>query len=219
MEGMRDRLASARAVIVVFVTIAIVACVSACASAAPTSKSPIPTLGAFTPGSTTATIAPEVTEPDIESPASASDIPDAPVSTKATALIHPQRGSAAPVGAVVFGNDVTEGAKAVNVTGERTLFTAGHQIAWRVTLPDAIGGESVRVTLTGADNSEKQIDEFVAQPGWNVYYGKSLLTVAPGTYVLHYLVDGHEQGSGTFKIRGPDAVVPAPTAAATSSPS
>ena len=97
------------------------------------------------------------------------------------------------------------------------MFAAGHQIAWRVTLPAATGGESVRVTLTAEDNTETQVDEFVAQADWNVYYGKSLLTVAPGTYVLHYLVDGHEVGSGTFKIKGPDAPVPGPSVAATPS--
>jgi hypothetical protein len=58
----------------------------------------------------------------------------------------------------------------------------------------------VRVTLTTESDTETLVDQFVAQAGWNVYYGKSLLTVAPGTYVLHYLVDGHEVGSGTFEI-------------------
>ena len=71
--------------------------------------------------------------------------------------------------------------------------------------------EKYRVTLTTESNTETVVDEFVAQAGWNVYYGKSLLTVAPGTYVLHYLVDGHELGSGTFMINGPDAVPPVPT--------
>jgi len=38
------------------------------------------------------------------------------------------------------------------------------------------------------------------------------LTVAPGTYVLHYLVDGHEVGSGTFTIKGTDGATPVPAA-------
>ena len=84
-------------------------------------------------------------------------------------------------------------------------------------MPDATGGESVRVTLTTGNNTETLVDEFVAQAGWNVYYGKSLLTVTPGTYVLHYLVDGHEAGSGTFKIK-PSTDVPSPGASLTPAP-
>jgi hypothetical protein len=104
------------------------------------------------------------------------------------------------VGAVVFGSALTVAPRSVAVVGERTAFPEGEQIAWRVTLPQAVGGESVRVTLTTADSTETLIDQFVAHPGWNVYYGKQLLTVAPGTYVLHCLVNGHEVGSGTFAI-------------------
>jgi hypothetical protein len=106
----------------------------------------------------------------------------------------------------VFGSDFTVAAKTIGLIGEKTTFQAGHPVAWRVTLPAATGGEGVRVTLTTADGTETIVDEFVAQPGWNVYYGKSLLTVAPGTYVLHYFVDGHEVGSGTFKIKTADVL-------------
>jgi hypothetical protein len=107
---------------------------------------------------------------------------------------------------------VAAGARNVNLSGERTTFSPGREVAWRVTLPAATGGESVRVTLTTEDNVETMVDEFVAQAGWNVYYGKSLLSETPGTYVLHYLVDGHEQGSGTFKIKAvaADDEVPLP---------
>ena len=200
--------------------------VSACSSAPPHAPVTLtPTLAPYVSNSITATASPDATDP----PAS-DDIPATPMTTSAVALAKPQRGSSAPVGAVVFGTDVSSGGHTVTVTGQRTTFAAGHPIAWRVTLPAAIGGESVRVTMTTADNAETLVDEFVAQAGWNVYYGKSVLTLAPGTYVLHYLVDGHEVGSGTFKIKAsadvggptpsPLAALPAPTStvAPTASP-
>ena len=132
------------------------------------------------------------------------DIPDAPTTTGALAIARPQRGSTAPIGAVVFGTDLKTATHSVNLTGERTTFVAGGPVAWRVTLPAAMGGESVRVTVTTESDTEMVVDEFVAQPGWNVYYGKSDVAVAPGTYVLHYLVGGHEVGSGTFTVEDAD---------------
>jgi len=213
MEGMRYRVGTARAVLVRVAAMATVALIAACSSATPrTVTTPIPTLVSFNANSLDATLAPGPTNQAIAS--SSTDLPESPTTTSALALTKASRGSSVPVGAVVFGSDVSAAAKAVSVVGERTSFPVGHAIAWRVTLPAATGGESVRVTLTTADNTETQVDAFVAQAGWNVYYGKSLLTVAPGTYVLHYLVDGHEVGSGTFKIKAADPVVPAPTAAA-----
>jgi hypothetical protein len=155
-----------------------------------------------------------------ESTAAIQLLPDSPMSTSALAVTRPQKGSSAPIGAVVFGTDYSTAAKNVTISGERTTFAAGSPIAWRVTLPAATGGESVRVTLSTADNTETRVDEFVAQAGWNVYYGKSLLTVAPGEYVLHYLVDGHEVGSGTFRIKasGTDSPMDGATDLPTDSP-
>jgi len=125
---------------------------------------------------------------------------DAPLNSSARALAKPRRGTDVPEGAVIFGADYASSAKAVELVGQRTEFEAGSEVAWRVALPAARGGESVRVTLTTEDGTETQVDNFVAMAGWNVYFGKSMLTVEPGTYVLHYLYDGHEVGSGTFTL-------------------
>ena len=154
--------------------------------------------------STTPVSAPTPTFADV----SISQAPDTPRTTSATTLDRPRRGNQAPVGAVVFGSDYTAASKSVSLVGEKTSFAQGQQVAWRVTLAQAVGGESVRVTLTTADGTETVVDDFVAQTGWNVYYGKQLLTIAPGTYVLHYLVSGHEVGSGTFKIKAVPSFVP-----------
>jgi hypothetical protein len=179
---------------------AVLLVLAACSSAPQPSSTPMPTLRPFTSRAADTQTAAPTADP---APPSA---PDSPTNTSAMALDRPKRGSSAPVGAVVFGTDFTVASRSVGLIGEKTTFPAGHPIAWRVTLPDATGGESVRVTLTTEDDTETQVDEFVAQPGWNVYYGKSLLTVAPGTYVLHYFVDGHETGSGTFQIKTADAL-------------
>ncbi len=198
MEGIRHRAALARAALVVGAMLALAAC-----SAAPARPNVTltPTLAPSVTNSATATASPIAT-----AVAPSDEIPDSPMTTKAIAISRPQRGSSAPVGAVVFGTDVTETGRNVTLVNERTSFPAGHNVAWRVTLDAATGGESVRVTLTTESDTETQVDDFVAQAGWNVYYGSSLLTVAPGTYVLHYLIDGHEVGSGTFKIKPSDAV-------------
>lgn len=214
MEGNRQRSAVVRAYFARgALSIATAIAVAACASASPPpTTTPNASTNGTLPRATGVRSFPQPTATATD--AATSDIPDAPKTTSAVALTRPQRGSSAPIGAVVFGTDVAAASQKVSVTGERTTFAPGRAVAWRVTLPEATGGESVRVTLTTADDTETLVDEFVAQPGWNVYYGKSLLTVAPGTYVLHYLVDGHETGSGTFKIKGPDAQVPGPSAAA-----
>jgi len=159
--------------------------------------------------------------PSVPAPTSAvtaNAIPDAPMTTSAVAVSKPQRGVDAPVGAVVFGTDYKAAAHNVSVVEQQTTFAAGAPVAWRVTLPAATGGESVRVTLTTESNTETVVDQFVAQAGWDVYYGKTLLTVAPGMYVLHYLVDGHELGSGTFEISAAVPATAAPAPSATSTP-
>ena len=181
---------------------------ASCASGAPKSTpSPISTFAPYTGAGLFPTVTPETTtHASIEA-----SIPDSPMTTSAAALDHPKRGASAPEGAIVFGTDVTADSKGVNLAGVRTTFVAGHVVAWRLTLSAATGGESVRVTLTTDAQTETQVDSFVAQAGWDVYYGKSLLTVAPGTYVLHYLIDGHEVGSGTFKIKGSDGAGATPT--------
>jgi hypothetical protein len=196
LEGIRHHPAYARLLLAAFATSA-VALLAACSAGAPAaSRTPFPTLAPLISAThQVVTIVPSTPSP---TPA---EVPDSPMTTKAIALSRPNRGSDAPAGAVVFGDDVKVGAQRISVIEESTSFQTGHEIAWRVTLPAAIGGESVRVTLTTEANTETLVDEFVAQTGWNVYYGKQLLTVAPGTYVLHYLVDGHEVGSGTFKIK------------------
>jgi hypothetical protein len=202
MEG-TARSVSVRAALVAAAALTVVAC----ASAPPRpSASDIPTLMPLVGSSVSApTPSAQATTPVSD------ELPDTPMTTSALTVSRPQRGSGgAPVGAVVFGTDVNVG-RTVNVVNQRTTFPAGRQVAWRVALPAAIGGESVRVTLTAADDAETLVDQFIAKAGWNLYYGKSLLTVAPGTYVLHYLVDGHELGSGTFKIKAADPTVPAPT--------
>jgi len=217
MEGMHGsalaRAASAplaRCALVALAAIAFAACASAPPKADPT------LLATFVPNNSGSVATPSPQPTDV----AADQIPDAPTTTSAAAVTKPQRGVSAPVGAVVFGTDVSAAGKSVNIVGERTMFAAGHDVAWRVTLPAATGGESVRVTLTTADNTETQVDEFIASAGWNVYYGKSLLTVAPGTYVLHYFVDGHEIGSGTFKIKAADvtSATPAPYFVPTDAP-
>lgn len=198
-----------RLALVVCAAAALAACSSGPPRAIPTL---IPTLAPPTPVPTLATAEPTPTDV-----IPSDDIPDMPMTTSAIAIVRPQRGTTAPIGAVIFGTDVDTSGKNIGLVGEGTTFTVGDEIAWRVTLPTAIGGESVRVTLTTVDNTETLVDEFVDQAGWNVYYGKSLLTVAPGTYVLHYLVDGHELGSGTFKIKGSDSGSPIPASSAASS--
>ncbi|HEY5519332.1 MAG TPA: hypothetical protein VIK08_01635 [Candidatus Limnocylindrales bacterium] len=204
MEGTRFGSALARAALAVVAVLAL----AACASDAPKSTpSPVPT---YAP-STGAGLFPTLTPVTTMHASTEASIPDSPMTTSAIALDHPKRASSAPEGAIVFGTDVTADSKGVNLAGVRTTFAAGHVIAWRLTLTAATGGESVRVTLTTDAQTETQVDSFVAQAGWDVYYGKSLLTVAPGTYVLHYLIDGHEAGSGTFKIKGPDGAGATPT--------
>jgi hypothetical protein len=218
LEGIRHGSAFyARVALAALVATLVAALIGGCASAPPAAeKTPFPTLAplitgsnpAFTPG------------PPSSSPTTA-PVPDPPMTTKAVALSRPNRGSGAPAGAIVFGNDVIESGQRVTVDSQRTQFAAGHEIAWRVTLPAATGGESVRITLTTEANTETLVDEFVAQAGWNVYYGRQLLTVAPGTYVLHYLVDGHEKGSGTFKIKPGDdtgGATPTPFSLSTDEP-
>ena len=208
MEGIRHGSALTLAAAIVAVL-----AVSACSSAPPHAPVTLtPTLAPYVSSSIVPTASPDATDPP-----SSDGIAAAPMTTSAIALSKPQRGTTAPVGAVVFGTDVTSAGRAVSLTNERTMFAAGHPIAWRVTLPAATGGESVRVTMTTADNTQTLVDEFVAQAGWDVYYGKSVLTVAPGTYVLHYLVNGHEAGSGTFKIK-PSTDVPSPGASMTPAP-
>ena len=204
MEGMRFGSSFARAALAVLAAIAL----TACASGAPKStQSPIPTYAPYTAAGLFPTITPHMST----SATPEASAPDSPMTTSAVALDHPKRGASAPEGAIVFGADVTADSKSVNLSGVRTTFAAGHVVAWRLTLAAATGGESVRVTLTTDNQTETQVDTFVAQAGWNVYYGKSMLTVAPGTYVLHYLVDGHEVGSGTFKIKAADGAVMTPT--------
>jgi hypothetical protein len=199
LEGIGQRSAFYSRVALAAVLVMVLA---ACASEpASTAKTPFPTLAPLITGSN-----PAFTPAISPSPEpTTAEVPDSPMHTSAVTLSRPNRGSTAPTGAVIFGNDVAATTQKVSIDGERTQFPAGHEVAWRVTLPAATGGESVRVTLTTDQNTETLVDEFVAQSGWNVYYGKSLLTVAPGTYVLHYLVDGHEVGSGTFKIKPSDA--------------
>lgn len=198
MEGIRHRSALA------CLTLAAVAAfvVGACASVPPRD---IPTLIPLPTPTASVSAATPSAAPTASDASVSNEIPDSPMTTRALALERPQRGSGAPVGAVVFGTDVDEAGKNVSVVDPRTSFAAGDEVAWRVTLPAATGGESVRVTLSTDSNTETLVDDFVDQSGWNVFYGKSLLTVAPGTYVLHYLVDGHELGSGTFKIKPGDA--------------
>ena len=193
MEGIRFRLA--------FATVAVIA-VAACGSGAPKpSPSPVPTSppysgsGLFpvpTPSAAPASVLPVATSSD------------APMVTSAAALDHRHRGSQAPDGTIIFGTDYAADSKGVTLTGERTTFAAGHEIAWRLTLPAATGGENVRVTLTTDSGAETQVDSFVAQNGWDVYYGKAMLSVMPGTYALHYLFDGQDVGSGAFKIKAAD---------------
>jgi len=192
-------------------TVAALLILSACSSAPQQTSTPMPTLPPFATG-------PAATQPAAPTASAPAAAPDSPTTTSAIALDKPKRGSNAPEGAVVFGTDFTVGAKSIGLIGEKTTFATGHPVAWRVTLPAATGGESVRVTLTTEDGTETLVDTFVAQPGWNVYYGKSLLTVAPGTYVLHYFVDGHEMGSGTFKIKTADSPSAVPTATPTATP-
>ena len=212
MEGMRYCSSFARAGLAVLAATAL----TACASGAPKSTpSPIPTYAPLTDAGLFPTLTP-LTTTGATPEASA---PDSPMTTSAVALDHHKRGASAPEGAIVFGTDVTADSKSVNLSGVRTTFAAGHLVAWRLTLTAATGGESVRVTLTTDSQTETQVDTFVAQAGWDVYYGKSLLTVAPGTYVLHYLVDGHEVGSGTFKIKAADGAVMTPTPTPTPTPS
>jgi hypothetical protein len=208
LEGISHRSALVRLAFVACAAAAIAACSSAPPRDIPTL---IPTLAPPTPVPALASADPTPTDV-----IPTDDIPDMPMTTGAIAISRPQRGTTAPTGAIVFGTDVDTSGKNVSVVGEGTTFTAGDEIAWRVTLPTAIGGESVRVTLTTDDNTETLVDQFVDQAGWNVYYGKALLTVVPGTYVLHYLVDGHELGSGTFKIK--DGGSPAVTSSASSGP-
>jgi len=211
VEGISHRSALTRFAFVVCAAAALAACTSAPPRTIPTL---IPTLPPPTPAGTPAPPAASPTAP----PASDS-IPDSPMTTSAIAISRPQHGSTAPVGAITFGTDVDTSGKNVSLVGEQTTFSAGDEVAWRVTLPTAVGGESVRVTLTTEDNTETLVDQFVDQAGWNVFYGKSLLTVVPGTYVLHYLVDGHELGSGTFKIKpGNGSASPAASGTASEPP-
>ncbi len=214
MEGIRYRAAVERTVcwaraarLTAAATVAIAVMTAAACSSTPLHTAPavLPTLAPYPAAVTPTPSAPATAAPTI------SEVPASPMTTSALAVNKPQRGTTAPVGTVVFGTDYTVGNRNVKVVNEQTAFPAGDPIAWRVTLPAATGGESVRVTMTTQDGSETQVDEFVARTGWNVYYGKSLLTVAAGTYVLHYLVDGEEVGSGTFKIKRAKAVAPAPT--------
>src|SRR3954452_20323066 len=216
MEGMHGA-AYARAPRIMFKTALLAGLVTialaACSSAADKPQStPIPT---FTQQTGAAS-------PSVPAPTSAvatNEIPDAPMTTSAVAVSKPQRGVDAPVGAIVFGSDCKVATHSVSLVDQQTTFAAGADVAWRVTLPTATGGESVRVTLTTESNTETVVDQFVAQAGWNVYYGKSLLTAVPGMYVLHYLVDGHELGSGTFEISACLATaLPAPSSSPTTQP-
>jgi hypothetical protein len=189
------RVAFARAALVGLATMTVMACAAGGEEPEITS---IPTFGrGRSPAATTRSTTIAVPQ---ASSASTDEIPDAPTTTSAVAIPRPQRGASAPVGAIVFGADLRTAPHVVSVVDEQTTFAAGDAVAWRVTLPAATGGESVRVMVTTEDDTEMVVDRFVAQAGWNVYYGKSVVTVAPGMYVLHYFVDGHEVGSGTFSV-------------------
>jgi len=203
MEGMRFGLAFARAALAIAAALAVVACATDTPNSTP---SPIPTYAPYTGEGLFPTL-PQDTATNQPSPVA----PDSPMTTCAAALDHPRRGSQAPDGAILFGTDYSADGKSVTLVGQRTTFVSGREIAWRLSLPAATGGESVRVTLSTESGTVTQVDSFVAQGGWNVYYGKTLLTVSLGTYVLHYLFDGHEVGSGTFKVKAMDAAGPTPT--------
>jgi hypothetical protein len=119
--------------------------------------------------------------------------------TFATNIERPNRGISAEPGTVIFGSAYEEG-RNIRVTDERSRFGTDADIAWRVTLPPAEGGESISVVLLTAD-TETIIDEFTADEGWNVYYGTLSAPHAPGAYRLRYFVNDELAGGGRFTVR------------------
>jgi hypothetical protein len=136
-------------------------------------------------------------------PAPATDEPTAePIEqprTFATQIDRPNRGISVESGTVIFGTAYEEG-RNIKVTDERSRFGTDADIAWRVTLPPAEGGESISVVLVSADG-ETILDEFTADAGWNVYYGTLAAPLDPGTYRLRYFVDDELAGGGRFTVR------------------
>ena len=122
MEGMRHGTALARSALAVLAILTVVGCSSAQQTQRP-NVTLTPTLAPYVSNAATATAAPIAT-----GAAATDDISAAPLHTSAIAINKPLRGSDAPVGAVVFGTDVTAGGKNVTLTGQRTTFAAGHEI-------------------------------------------------------------------------------------------
>ncbi len=128
--------------------------------------------------------------------------------TSATHVQRPNRGIAGEVGEILFGTGYNVG-RNVKLLGERNRFPLGTDVAWRVTLSSAAGGESVAVVLVDDDGSETLVDEFTAEAGWNVYYGQLSSDLPAGTYRLRYYVDDKQTAGGRFTIRGA-AAAPTP---------
>ena len=136
-------------------------------------------------------------------PAAATEQPSAEPTegprTFAIQVERPNRGISAEPGEVIFGTGYEEG-RNIKVTDERSRFGTDADVAWRVTLPAAEGGEQVSVVLVSTDG-ETIIDEFTADEGWNVYFGTLTAPLDPGAYRLRYFIDGEQAAGGRFTVR------------------